>query len=124
MISPAIDVREPFRELAAKPPRALLLRGGKGRLDAGLALAYLEERNPEIGAARDVEKWWSRTTRVRPTSMRISLISRAVITSAYSSVVPTARTTVRPIRPRPATTTRPPVSTTTAALAGPGPAPI
>jgi hypothetical protein len=55
MISPAIDVREPFRELAAKPPRAILLRGGKGRLDAGLAMAFLEERNPEIGAVRDVE---------------------------------------------------------------------
>ena len=55
MISPAIDVREPFRELAAKPPRAVLLRGGQGRLDAGLALAYLEERTPGIGAARDVE---------------------------------------------------------------------
>jgi hypothetical protein len=45
MISPTIDVREPFRELAAKPPRAVLLRGGKGRLDAGLALAYLEEES-------------------------------------------------------------------------------
>ena len=55
MISPAIDVRKPFSDLAAKPPRTLRLRGSKDRLDAGLAPASLQERNPEIGAVRDVE---------------------------------------------------------------------
>jgi hypothetical protein len=55
MISPALDVRGPLAKLAAKPPRSLLIRGSKGRVDPALALALLERDNPEIGAVRDVE---------------------------------------------------------------------
>jgi Common central domain of tyrosinase len=55
MISPALDVRRPFAELAAKPPRSAMVPGTKDRIDVALALARLEQENPKVGAVRDVE---------------------------------------------------------------------
>jgi hypothetical protein len=55
LISPAADVRQSLTELAAKPPRSVRLKGSRERLDAALALAFLERRDPSVGAVRDLE---------------------------------------------------------------------